>query len=68
MNKNSTQIEVRLWDAADEMQENSNLKSSEHSVPVLGLIFLRYADNIKSLSQLRIMYHFRGHTQLFNHV
>jgi len=41
---NSNQIEKRLWDAADEMRANSKLKSSEYSIPVLGLIFLRYAD------------------------
>lgn len=37
-------IEKRLWSAADEFRANSKLKSSEYSVPVLGLIFLRYAD------------------------
>ncbi|MGB7901452.1 MAG: class I SAM-dependent DNA methyltransferase [Halobacteriota archaeon] len=37
-------IEKRLWDAADELRANSKLKSSEYSVPVLGLIFLRHAD------------------------
>lgn len=37
-------LEKRLWDAADELRANSKLKSSEYSVPVLGLIFLRYAD------------------------
>ena len=41
---NNGQIEKRLWDAADELRANSKLKSSEYSVPVLGLIFLRYAD------------------------
>jgi type I restriction enzyme M protein len=41
---NHTEIEKRLWDAADELRANSKLKSSEYSVPVLGLIFLRYAD------------------------
>jgi type I restriction enzyme M protein len=34
----------RLWTAADQLRANSNLKSSEYAVPVLGLIFLRYAD------------------------
>ena len=38
-------IESRLWGAADELRANSKLKSSEYSVPVLGLIFLRYADH-----------------------
>jgi type I restriction enzyme M protein len=41
---NNDQIEKRLWDAADELRANSKLKSSEYSIPVLGLIFLRYAD------------------------
>ena len=41
---NNNDIEKKLWDAADEMRANSKLKSSEFSVPVLGLIFLRYAD------------------------
>jgi type I restriction enzyme M protein len=42
---NNNQIESRLWSAADELRANSKLKSSEYSVPVLGLIFLRYADH-----------------------
>lgn len=41
---NNGKLEGRLWDAADELRANSKLKSSEYSVPVLGLIFLRYAD------------------------
>ncbi len=44
MPTNNTEIEKRLWDAADELRANSRLKASEYSVPVLGLIFLRYAD------------------------
>jgi len=44
MPANNTEIEKRLWDAADELRANSKLKSSEYSIPVLGLIFLRYAD------------------------
>jgi type I restriction enzyme M protein len=42
---NHNEIEKRLWSAADELRANSKLKSSEYSVPVLGLIFLRYADH-----------------------
>jgi type I restriction enzyme M protein len=37
-------ISSKLWDAADQLRANSNLKSSEYSVPVLGLIFLKFAD------------------------
>ncbi len=44
MPANYTDVEKRLWDAADELRANSKLKSSEYSAPVLGLIFLRYAD------------------------
>jgi type I restriction enzyme M protein len=44
MPANHTDIETRLWNAADELRANSNLKASEYSVPVLGLIFLRFAD------------------------
>ena len=39
-----TGLESRLWGAADELRANSKFKSSEYSVPVLGVIFLRYAD------------------------
>jgi type I restriction enzyme M protein len=45
MPANTTELEKRLWAAADELRANSKLKSSEYSVPVLGLIFLRYADH-----------------------
>jgi len=39
-----TELENRLWDAADELRANSGLKASEYGTPVLGLIFLRFAD------------------------
>ncbi len=45
MNQNGNDIESRLWEAADELRANSKLKSSEYSMPVLGLVFLRYADH-----------------------
>jgi hypothetical protein len=32
------------WPAVVDLRANSKLKSAEYSVPVLGLIFLRYAD------------------------
>lgn len=44
MPTNLKALEDRLWDAADQLRANSHLKSSEYSAPVLGLIFLRYAD------------------------
>ena len=51
---NGNQIENRLWAAADELRANSKLKSSEYAVPVLGLIFLRYADQKFSVAQKEI--------------
>lgn len=41
----TTGLEAKLWDAADQLRANSTLKASEYSTPVLGLIFLKYADN-----------------------
>ena len=38
-------LEKDLWEAADNLRANSDLKSQEYSTPVLGLIFLKYADN-----------------------
>ncbi len=39
------QLEDDLWRSADTLRANSDLKSSEYSTPVLGLIFLKFADN-----------------------
>ena len=44
MVSNNTDLEKRLWEAADQLWANSSLRPSEYSGPVLGLIFLRYAD------------------------
>ncbi len=38
-------LEDNLWQTADTLRANSDLKSSEYSTPVFGLIFLRFADN-----------------------
>jgi type I restriction enzyme M protein len=37
-------LETRLWDAADQLRANSGLKAQEYSGPILGLIFLRFAE------------------------
>lgn len=36
-------LENDLWDAADELRAGSRLSSQEYCMPVLGLIYLRYA-------------------------
>lgn len=43
--ENNNEIEKKLWEAADQLRANSELSAQEYSVPVLGLIFLRYADH-----------------------
>jgi type I restriction enzyme M protein len=47
-------LEAALWQTADTLRANSDLKSSEYSVPVLGLIFLKFADNKYSLHETEI--------------
>jgi hypothetical protein len=37
-------LEKRLWDAADQLRANSGLNPQQYSGPVLGLIFLRFAE------------------------
>jgi type I restriction enzyme M protein len=37
-------LEKRLWEAADQLRANSGLTASQYSTPVLGLIFLRFAE------------------------
>jgi type I restriction enzyme M protein len=37
-------LEKHLWDAADQFRANTGLKAQEYSAPVLGLIFLRFAE------------------------
>jgi type I restriction enzyme M protein len=40
----TTALEDRLWAAADQLRANSGLTSAQYSTPVLGLIFLRFAE------------------------
>lgn len=37
-------LKKNLWETADELRANSGLKASAYSIPVLGLIFLKFAD------------------------
>lgn len=52
--KNIQELEKRLWDAADELRANTGLTSQEYSRPVLGLIFLRYAEYRFELAKERM--------------
>ena len=37
-------LEKRLWEAVDQLRANSGLTAAQYSQPVLGLIFLRFAE------------------------
>ena len=39
------ELKKNLWEVADELRANSGLKASAYSTPVLGLIFLKFADS-----------------------
>lgn len=41
--KGLRKLEDNLWKAADDLRANSKLTSNQYCMPVLGLIFLRYA-------------------------
>lgn len=51
-NKQLKKLKDTLWTTADQLRANSGLKSTEYAEPILGLIFLRFADaqNIASSS------------------
>ena len=42
---NHSEVEQKLWNAADQLRANSTLRGSDYSIPVLGLIFLKYAEH-----------------------
>ncbi|MEC5425548.1 class I SAM-dependent DNA methyltransferase [Virgibacillus sp. C22-A2] len=39
------ELKKKLWGVADDLRANSGLKASAYSTPVLGLIFLKFADS-----------------------
>ncbi|MEI2635726.1 MAG: class I SAM-dependent DNA methyltransferase [Methylotenera sp.] len=47
-------LEKRLWDAADQFRANSGLKAQEYSGPILGLIFLRFAEVRFTLQHVKL--------------
>ena len=44
MNVHSKQLQEKLWAAAEQLRANGSLKLNEISEPILGLIFLKFAD------------------------
>ncbi|MDX2352790.1 type I restriction-modification system subunit M [Stutzerimonas xanthomarina] len=47
-------VEKRLWVVADQLWANTGLKPGEFSVPVLGLIFLRYAEKMYAAAEEKL--------------
>ena len=52
-------LEATLWQSADTLRANSDLKSSEYSTPVLGLIFLKFANNKYGLHEQEIQVEYK---------
>ncbi|MDZ7829372.1 MAG: type I restriction-modification system subunit M N-terminal domain-containing protein [Halofilum sp. (in: g-proteobacteria)] len=47
-------VEKRLWAAADQLWANTGLKPAEFSTPVLGPIFLRYAEESTAAAEAKL--------------
>ncbi len=52
--ENIRQLEKELWDAADELRGNSKLTAAEYKDPILGLVFLRFAQNRYERAKIEI--------------
>ena len=52
---NIRRLETELWDSADLLRANSKLTSNQYCMPVLGLIFLRYAYSRYKMAEAEIL-------------
>lgn len=52
--KKIEELEKRLWSAADSLRANTGLTAQEYSRPILGLIFLKYAEYRFALAKSEI--------------
>ena len=52
---NIRKLETELWEAADLLRAGSKLTSNQYCMPVLGLIFLRYAYSRFKLVEAEIL-------------
>ncbi|MEK5257592.1 class I SAM-dependent DNA methyltransferase [Paenibacillus sp. FSL F4-0125] len=53
-NEEFKKLKADLWSAADQLRANSGLKSTEYATPILGLIFLRFAESKYSQYEVEI--------------
>ncbi|WP_419782265.1 type I restriction-modification system subunit M [Malaciobacter marinus] len=51
-------LEENLWSSANRLRATGGIKSADYAVPVLGIIFLRFADNKYSLYEKQIIKEF----------
>ncbi len=51
---NNDTLEKRLWSAADQLRANSGLTAQQYAQPVLGLIFLRFAESRFSVLRAKL--------------
>ncbi|WP_111710172.1 type I restriction-modification system subunit M N-terminal domain-containing protein [Lutibacter citreus] len=63
-NQQLKQLEDKLWASANAMRAHGGLKASDYAVPVLGLIFLKFAENKYSQHEPEILkeYQFKKNT------
>ena len=54
-NEQLKKLENDLWDSANSFRAYGGIKASDYSVPVLGIIFLKFADNKYSLYEEQII-------------
>ena len=54
-NRSIRKLESELWESADLLRAGSKLTSNQYCMPVLGLIFLRYADSRFTLVEAEIL-------------
>ena len=52
--KKIEELEKRLWSAADSLRANTGLTAQEYSRPILGLIFLKYAEYRFTMAKSKI--------------
>ena len=60
-NKQLKNLKDRLWQGADQLRANSGLKSTEYATPILGLIFLRFAQSKYSQYEAEINAEYNKH-------
>ena len=54
-NRSIRKLEAELWESADLLRAGSKLTSNQYCMPVLGLIFLRYAYSRFKLVEAEIL-------------